>query len=97
MTIKHAIMRFDLLHPNQLSYDQKLSFLSELDEMVYKEMIPIYKVGLEVAFKPYTTETNPSTELLVPFPFDDVYIKYLAIRNDITCCLHRYLYRADDP
>lgn len=75
MTIHHAIARVDLLHPNDLSVDVKIRLLSDLDKKIMVEII-----GKDVDDeKPlYDRYTDRNTELLVPFPFDDIYIKYIA-------------------
>ncbi len=82
MTISHAIARFDTLYPNVFPYAEKLRWLSVLDGQIFQDVIAAYPENAGRTFAGYGITTDKSTELLVPFPHDDIYIKYLAAQSD---------------
>lgn len=82
MKIKEAIARFDTLYPNAVDYAQKREWLSVLDGRIFNEIISLYKNSPDY-FTPYTAETDLNTSLLVTFPDDDIYIKFLCLQNDL--------------
>lgn len=82
MKIKEAIARFDTLYPNAFTHSEKLSWLSELDGRIFGEVISLYE-NAPTVFKGYTSSTSDSTELLVPFPNDDIYIKFMCLKTDL--------------
>lgn len=90
MNIAHAIARFDTLYPNVFPYAEKLRWLSVFDGTVFSEIISRYAEDAGT-FEGYTVQTDKHTELLIPFPHDDIYIKYLAAQNDkISSDVERY-------
>lgn len=84
MTIQEAIARIDSLKPNNYLQDEKIRWLSELDGIVYKEIIDTHEDKTINEFNGYNSETSVDTELLIPFPHNDIYIKWLESRIDYT-------------
>ncbi len=82
MTIIDAITRTDALKPNGYSQSEKIRWLSTLDGTVKTEIIDTHEGGDAVLFAGYNDETLLTTELLVPAPYDDVYIRYLEMQID---------------
>jgi len=82
MTIIEAITRVDTVKPNTYSQTEKIKWLSELDGIIKAEIIDTHEGGENVAFSGYTTETDPNTKLLVPAPYDEVYVRYLEMQID---------------
>lgn len=82
MTADTAIERFDTLFPNSLSYSEKLNMLSELDGRIYKEILSRYEDAPQEFFG-YAEGVPGSTVLLVHYPYDGLYIKYLAANTDL--------------
>ena len=82
MTIAHAIARFDVLYPNVFPYAEKLRWLSVLDGQIFQDIVSVYPENAGRTFAGYGIGTDKQTELLVPFPHDDIYIKYLAAQSD---------------
>lgn len=82
MTIMEAIHRINTVKPNGYDQPQKIKWLSTLDGIVKREIIDTHEGGENVAFDGYTEETNLLTELLVPAPYDDIYIRYLEMQID---------------
>ena len=82
MTITGAITHIDAVKPNAYSQDEKVRWLSTLDGVIKAEIIDTHEGADGVAFQAYD-ETTPLTQvLLVPHPYDDVYIKWLEAQID---------------
>ena len=83
MTIDEAVSQFDMLFPNSLPFEQKLIQLSRLDKRVYDDVYSKYHDCPVDSFEGYTRFTPVGTVLLIPFPYDDIYVKYLAAETDL--------------
>jgi hypothetical protein len=77
MTIIEAINRIDILKPNTYSQQEKVKWLSNLDGIIKGKIIDTHEGAEEVSFDGYTDSTPLTTELLVPSPYDDIYLKWL--------------------
>ena len=83
MTILEAITRADLIRPNELDPAVKLRWLSTLDGQIHAELLTTHEGGPET-FRGYDGETElRTTELLVPHPYDELYLRYLLMRIDL--------------
>lgn len=82
MTIIEAINRIDALKPNDYSQEDKVAWLSQIDGSIKKEIIDTHEGGEAILFSGYNEETPLDTELLIPSPYDDVYIKWLEAQID---------------
>ncbi len=83
MTILEAITLADLDRPNEISVERKLQWLSTLDGRIYRELMLTYD-DAPPAFSGYDEQTElRTTELMVGFPFDDLYLRYLVLRIDL--------------
>lgn len=82
MTILEAINRADTTKPNSYSRDEKIEWLSTLDGIIKKEIIDTHEGGEAIEFKGYTPDTSLDTVLLVPAPYDDIYVRWLESRID---------------
>ena len=82
MTIMGAINHIDAVKPNGYTQDDKIRWLSILDGTVKTEIIDTHEGGESVTFRPYGESTPLVTELLIPAPYDDVYIKWLEAQID---------------
>lgn len=85
MTIQNAIDRCDETKPNQYTTKQKVAWLSQLDGLVYEEMILTHEKNegetVPSSFSAYTEEKMDVT-LLVPDPYSEMYIDYLFMKID---------------
>lgn len=81
MKVIDAINRINDLKPNTYSAEQKVAWLSELDGKIKLEVIDTHHGGEDITFEGYTTE-DTEAELLVPAPYDDLYIKWLEAQID---------------
>ena len=79
MTINDALSRCDALFPGAgLNTEVKISWLSELDQTVKTE---IFDTHVDApAFDGYTSDSAGDTTLLVPPPYDEMYIYYLQAK-----------------
>ena len=79
MTILEAIARIDTLKPNGYRQSEKISWLSELDGMIMTEIMSGYE-NTPVSFSGYDTDTPTDTVLLVPPPYDAIYLYWLETK-----------------
>ena len=82
MKILEAITKIDTLKPNSYSQDEKIKWLSTLDGVIKTEIIDTHEDGEGIVFNGYESDTSLDTELLVPSPYCDVYIRYLEAQID---------------
>ena len=82
MTIIEAINHIDSLKPNSYTQADKIIWLSNLDGIIKNEIIDTHEGSENVTFDGYNAETALDTVLLVPAPYDDVYIKWLVAQID---------------
>ena len=84
MKIIEAINKIDTLKPNNYTHSDKIKWLSNLDGIIKAEIIDTHEGGSSIEFNGYTDETLLETELLVPAPYDDIYVKWLESQIDYT-------------
>lgn len=84
MTILEAINRVDTTKPNSYTQNEKVGWLSTLDGIIKSEIIDTHEGGEDIVFKGYVADTSLDTVLLVPAPYDDIYIRWLEARIDYT-------------
>jgi hypothetical protein len=77
MTLIEAISRIDSMKPNTYAQQDKVKWLSNLDGIIKRKIIDTHEGGETIVFEGYTESTPLTTELLVPSPYDDIYLKWL--------------------
>ena len=83
MTIFKALESVDAGSYNTYSQAQKIAWLSQLDSMIKTQILDAYEPdGEHPAFSGYDENTELDTRLLVPEPFDEVYLYWLESRID---------------
>lgn len=82
MTIIEAINRIDALKHNTYSQSEKVIWLSNVDRLVKTQVIDTHEGGEEVVFEGYTENTSFDTELLIPAPYEEVYMRWLEAQID---------------
>lgn len=82
MTIIEALTRIDSVKPNTYRQSEKVKWLSTIDGIIKREIIDTHEGGSNIVFNGYADETPLETELLVPAPYDDIYLYYLESRID---------------
>ncbi len=84
MTIMDALYRIDELKPNSYSQPEKIKWLSSLDGVIKSEIIDTHEGGEDVVFTGYGEDADLTTVLLVPAPYDDIYLRWLETQIDYT-------------
>lgn len=82
MTIIEAITRVDTVKPNSYAQTDKIKWLSQLDGVIKAEIIDTHEGGESIPFSGYTESSDLNTVLLVPAPYDEIYIRYLEMQID---------------
>ena len=82
MTIMDALYRIDELKPNSYSQPEKIKWLSSLDGVIKSEIIDTHEGGEDIVFSSYGEDANLNTVMLVPAPYDDIYLKWLEAQID---------------
>ena len=82
MTINEAISKIDDYKNNVYSLADKIGWLSRVDGMIKRLIIDTHEGGEHVNFVGYNEDTDLHTELLVPHPFDVVYLYWLEAQID---------------
>lgn len=84
MTIDQAIAKIQRLRPNDVDHLVKIGWLESVDQYVYKNVIAVREGG-DKAVKPEyvnqsggnSTDVSGTTVLLVPPPWDELYVYYM--------------------
>ena len=82
MTIAEALSQANQLRPNDLDAATKLRWLSAMDGQIYTELLCAHE-GAPAFFDGYDAQTPQTTALLIPFPYDELYPRFLAMRIDL--------------
>ena len=82
MKIREAIERIDSQKHNVYSQNEKIAWLSRLDFLVKTLIIDAHEGAETLEFTGYNDRTDMETELLVPAPFDEVYLRWLEAQMD---------------
>lgn len=82
MTLMDAIYRIDTIKPNSYLQEEKIKWLSALDGTIKAEIIDTHEDGEGVVFNGYNENTVLTTALLVPHPYDEIYIRWLESQID---------------
>lgn len=81
MKINEAIQKVDALKPNNYGPEEKVKWLSTLDGIIKNEIIDTHEGANKVEFNGYDMDSLEK-ELIVPAPYDDIYIKWLEAQID---------------
>ena len=77
MKIIQAIHTLDDLIINTYSQQNKVEWLSRLDKMVKTQIIDAHEGADNVVFNGYDDSSDLNTELLVPAPHDEMYLRWM--------------------
>ena len=84
MNIQEALDMVDRMKPNMMDEQIKIRFLSELDGKIHEEIVLKHVFKPSEAKRPkYDTDTDPGTELIIPAPYDMLYVYYLMMQIDL--------------
>lgn len=82
MTLIEAINTTDTLKPNTYTHTDKVKWLSTLDGIIKTEIIDTHEGAEQVTFNGYDEDADLTTELLVPAPYDSIYLRWLEAQID---------------
>jgi hypothetical protein len=82
MTIFEAITKINEIKPNSYPQSVKIGWLDTLDRTVKGKIIDTHEGAEAVKFEGYTEDTDLSTQLLIPAPYDEVYVFWLESKID---------------
>ena len=82
MKIMEAINSLDALKSNTYTQSDKIVWLSRLDSMVKKQVVDTHEGAEAVAFTGYDDSTDLNTVLLVPEPYDEMYLRWMEAQID---------------
>ena len=82
MTIIDAITRIDALKFNTYSQADKIDWLSGADWRIFREVLQPCLGDAAAFFCGYDENTPPDTQLLVPPPFDELYLRWMEAQID---------------
>lgn len=79
MTVNEAIAKFKALMPgHRFSDDQIAGWLSEVDGLIYEEIVSWHVGAEDMPHGPYVGEDHLDDVLLVRDPYTEVYMHYLS-------------------
>lgn len=82
MKLREAIDRIDSLKHNTYTTAEKVEWISRLDGLVKNQIIDTHEDGENIEFNGYTVEADMERELLIPAPYDEIYIHWLESKID---------------
>ena len=82
MKIAEAISKVDALKPNTYTPEDKIEWLSTLDAKVKSQIIDAHECNDHIFFYGYDSVCDQETELLVPAPYDEMYLRWLEAMID---------------
>lgn len=84
MTINEAISRAEELKPSTYPHNMLVNWLGMLDDAASDFMALYHKNDgeTETEYQGYNDETDPETVLLIPHPYDEIYIYWLFSKID---------------
>lgn len=82
MTIAEAITKVDTLKPNTYTIEDKLGWLSTLDTRIMTQIIEAHELDQPIYFYGYDDPEDLEIDLLVPAPYDEMYLRWLEAMID---------------
>ena len=82
MTIAEVISKVDALKPNNYTPEDKIDWLSTLDARVKSQIIDEHHHCGAIHFYGYDGVVDMDTELLVPAPYDEMYLRWVEAMID---------------
>ena len=82
MTIMEAINRIDAIKPNTYLQSEKIKWLSTLDGIIKEKILDKHEGSENIVFDGYMEDVNLTTALLVPAPYDEIYLFWLESKID---------------
>ena len=77
MKISEVIAAVEELRGSEATPEEQTRWLSRLDQRIKLEVLDRYEGSENLVFEGYTEDTSGDTELLVPAPYDELYLYHL--------------------
>ena len=77
MTIRDAITKLDDLQQNTYTNEEKIAWLSKVDTGVFNLVFKTHESASIDEFHGYGMDTDLDTALLIPEPFEDIYMYWM--------------------
>lgn len=77
MTLLDAINRIQHYKPSRFTHGDFVQWVSQVESMVKRSVIDAYVGGEAITFSGFDRDTDTSTVLFMPEPFDMAYIYYM--------------------
>lgn len=77
MTLREIIDKVNAFKSHSISTDILAGWLNELDATLKNELFDVYEPGVTPEIKPYKSGEDLDRELLVPYPYCELYVYYL--------------------
>lgn len=82
MTIAEVISKVDALKPNTYTPEDKVGWLATLDSRVMSQIIYAHESHEPHFFYGYDPVDDLNTDLIVPAPYDEMYLRWLEAMID---------------
>lgn len=82
MTIGQALAEIGEIQPHSFGNERMIAWLRQLDTELYEKIIKTHEGAEGVAKPEYTAASPDGTVLLVPEPYDCIYLHWLQSRID---------------
>lgn len=82
MKLSEVLSKIDALKFNTYSPEVKIAWISNLDQKIKTQIIDLHEGGSDTVFNGYDENTDGDTVLLVPSPFDEIYLRWLEAMID---------------
>ncbi len=82
MTILEAINQVDALKPNAFLQEDKIRWLNTVENYIKTEIIDTHEGAEKVTFTGYDMNSALDTVLIVPSPYDVLYLRWLEAQID---------------
>lgn len=83
MTIHEAIARVDAVKPNRFKEAQKIAWLGNLEGQIFNELVLTHECPNPIRRIVFDENMDTDQQLIVPHPYDEVYILYLQSQIDL--------------
>ena len=83
MTIGKIIEEADALRENAFDREQKLKWLSRVEESLYEKIIRTHQEDEQAAYLPITADSPDTQTLMLPDRYGEVYLYYLLAQMDL--------------
>lgn len=83
MTIQQVFTRLGALKPHSYTSAELIEFLRRIEKRIYNEIILTHHDDEDIVYTDYTVDTATTTTLLVPEPYDELYLYYLMMHIDL--------------